>query len=1474
MRGFGRSVFAGTKIETFKITVLGVLKKIDFGGDMILIRVEDGPPVKQKSGISAGMSGSPIYINGKIIGALAFAWPFAREPVAGVTPIHQMLEAYAPGSGGREAGTGSLQPIGPPLVIGGKRIARVNVVPTAAEATAVSAQTLVMAPVATPVFISGMGRPALQQLQEKFGRYGLMAMPGPGRVESAAPVKLEPGAAVGAQLVEGDVDVTAIGTVTYVKGDRVIAFGHPLFGLGSVDVPMTTAYIHGIISSQEVSFKMGSPIQAVGHISQDRNWSIGGEVGKPARMVSAQFNIRDLDRGVSRAYAIRTIRHKQMTSALLYGSLVNAVGSVAPADEGTTRSTMEITAAGLPPIRRETVFSKGPRSSGFEALFADPFAAVPMGELLELLDTLENNKFAPVPVESLKVTIEVSQERDVATVERAYIDRKRAKPGETLRIGVVIQPFNKPKELKELELTLPRNLPSGRLQIGVSGGQSTARTLSWLGIQRPPARTLPQLLTNLAERERSSDLVVEVELPVVGVSASGLEFPNMPNSVAEVLAAANPSAVRLLRGHVRKILPTRWTLSGSQILSVQVEADERDKAGPIPLPGGFPGLTGLGSLFEELYRFGGSDGPGMDGSLDDDADEAAIPGEGVQALRRAGVQAFGRAGVPVGSVRSDGSDPSALNARTPARPNAFPQGPPKAPSWEELETLAQKDVDEIGLREAVSETERSAPGRHVARLPSVWRQASEAEFGQGKTTNVLITSAGELALAPAAAKLYDSAGQFLWGQATDRQGNVYVGTWLDGKVLRIDRSGAVSTVFRSEDPAIQALCIDRSDRLYVATLPTGTISRIAPDGSARTLCRLEGASIWALACDGAGNLYAATGSGGSQPGQGAARGEETAGGTGAPISGEGKLYRIDPDGKVSLLFTAPDRHFTALVADTGDGVYAGSYPKGKVYHINAAGKITPVYEVPNAAVQSLALDGQGNLYVGCSPRATIYKVSPDGAAQLWFQGTERHAMGIVAESDGTLTVAGGAGGKLYRIAPDRTVATLFSSETTYALSLSRDAAGNLFVTTAGPSRVYRLPATGAEGGSYLSPVHDAGAAARWGVLRWSGSTEAGSVRLQTRTGSTAFPDATWSDWSEARTVSGQPITSPAGQYIQYRALLAAGTHGPTTLRSVTLFYLTKNRSPEAAINAPAAEALWSGRRAIRWSAKDPDRDPLDAGVFYQREGKNTWTRIESGPHSGTLDLSSRPSPVGKVDQIGTENKEKGLDTEKAGEKRFGAGRLPGGFHSSVFLRDLRASLGNSKRPAKSGTRARKPRGEKKPEIPRLPAADPPGVEPRDAIDDSDTVELTEEGGAQAGWNTKLVPDGRYRLKVVVSDARANPTEPLSAEKISEWILVDNTPPTVRRSAIQRDRQGLPLRIPCSDAISYLTGADYRIDGGEWIGTACEDGVWDSTSETALLDATRLPSGSHTIEFRIQDAAGNSRRETISYTRAGGRGAKG
>lgn len=1362
MRGVGKSVFQGTHVETFKVTVLGVLRKIDFGGDMILIRVESGPVVRRNQGISSGMSGSPIYVDGKLIGALAYAWPFSKEPIAGVTPIHQMLEAFEPGSSGLHA-SGSLAPAGRPLAIGGQPISRVTVLPEAVAGHSPPPETLFLAPVATPLMVSGMGRAGIDALQRKLNRYNIVAMPGPGRVapgEIERAPKLEPGAAVGAQLVDGDVEITAIGTVTWVKGDRVVAFGHPLFGLGSVDLPMTTAYVHGVLSSAEVSFKLASPVATVGKVSQDRNWSIGGRLGEQASLVPSRFRIRDLDRGVSRDYSIRSIQHRNLTSLVIYSSLLNAIGSVAPPSEGTTRSTLEVTARGLPPVRRENLFVTGGRSTAFEQLFADPFAQLPMGELLQVLDTLENNPFGPIPVERIEVDVEITQSRRSATIERVYADRKRVKPGETVRVGVVIQPYHGEKETRELTLLVPKNIPAGRIQIGVAGGQSARRTLSWLGLQRPPARTVPQLLADIVERERNNDLVVEMTLPVAGLNASGRELPDLPNSLMELLLTASPTGVRAARGHQRQVVSTPWSLTGGQILSLVVETEERDKVGATPMPGLFPGLSYFGTLFEELYRYGSADAPvGDEAEHEEEGDEASLNGWEPGAR----------------SARHPSLAPLAQRGETQRHP---PIEPPRMPSWAELDELARREVSELSIDSLTSTGGR----RGLVRAASVWRQASARDFATGKPEGALITSKGEVRVAPKPLRVHHSADRFLLGQVADRNGNLYVGGWLDGGVLRVDREGRVTPFFDTGDVAVQALALDREENLYVGALPGGQITRIRPDGTATPLCKLENAYIWALQCDPAGNLYAATGN-------------------------EGKLYRVSPDGRAEVVFTAPDRHVWTLAAFHGNRdsdwrLYFSTYPKGKVYCLDGSGRVRAVFEAPKATVQSLATDATGNLYVGTSPRAAIYRIAPDGAVTTLLQSTERHVMSLATDAAGNLYAGVGPGGKLYRITPDKTVAMLFDPQTSYVLSLlvaprapeSKDGHEELLLATAGPGSIYRLPLDGAGEGVFVSAVHDAGGPARWGTLRWNAAPNGGPVRLQTRSGNTAYPDATWSDWSPVYdNATGQSVVSPPGQFIQYRALLHSADGKPAALQSVELYYMTRNRAPEVTLTAPAANAVWSGQKNIQWSAKDPDRDRLTYELFYAPEGSQAWKKLKGT--SGGSALESR----------------------------------------------LKGALAGAQKPADAGEAAEGTEAEEEEEDPESSAQ---------------STELL--------WNTRQVPDGRYRIKVVASDALANPTEPLTAEAISEVVIVDNTPPVIELNRAAQKGEAPPTEVWCRDALSPITGAEYRVGQGDWIGAAAADGIFDSPVEAIRIDPARLPPGHQTLTLRVRDAAGNERTATLPY----------
>ena len=1402
MKGYGKSVFEGTRIERFDVTVLGVLRKIDFGGDMILIRVDSGFPVSSGSGVSAGMSGSPIYVNDRLIGALAFGWSFTKQPVAGVTPIAQMLDNYRPGSAPAApsaALTGDLRPEGGPLKLDGQLFSRATVVPEPAlappGAAAHAGGTLYLSPVATPLMVSGMGRAGIDGMRRRFGRYSVLVQPGPGRAElpPGERPRIEPGSAVGVQLLGGDVDSTAIGTVTYVKGDHVIAFGHPMFGLGSIDLPMTTAYVHGVISSQSVSFKLGAPVETVGAISQDRNWSIGGRVGQTARTVPAEFLITDADRGVRREYRIVAAVHKDLTSQLLYESLLNAVNSVSPPSSGTTRGTLEIWPKGMPVIRRENVFAVGDRRSAIEQLFGDPFAGMPLVELMQILEVLENNAFGRVAVDRLRVTVDISEVRKTAAIERAYADRKRVKPGDRVKIGVVVQPVNAPKEFKEYEVEIPRNIPGGRLQIGVAGGSSAERVRQYMQVVRPQAKTLPQLVAQIADRERNSDLTIEVAQPVVGVSVAGREFPNLPNVVVEVLTGANPSGIRMIRSHTKQTHATPWVLSGGQLLTLQVDADEKDKSGQAAAPG--TGMFGgFGSLLD-LFRYGvggevdGDIGGGDDGLLDG-ADDGIM-----------------------GAYRI-GPAPRASDAR---RRGAAAPDDPKMPSFDELQRILDGDEDTTADAGAAGGGAVTSVRKSIARAPGLWKIDTAREFQGGKLDGVLISSRGAIALAPQAAPLLTAPERFFWAQATDRAGNVYVGGWLDGSILKIDPQGKSTRVFAGQDDvAISALTIDGDGTLYAAAEPTGTVYRIPASGEASVLCRLPEHRIWVLRRIG-DVLYAGTGS-------------------------EGHLYRIGMDGKVSVAFTAPDRHVFALTEDGSGGLYCGTYPRGKLFRLRSD-RVEPVYELPNATVTALASDTKGNLYVGTSPKASVIRITPAGDVSTLFQSREKHVFALLVDDAGYVYAGVGGQARVYRIAPDKTVSTLWDPQAAYVLSMTRDAEGNLYATTAGPTQVVRLSAKPASSGSFTSAVLNAGNLARWGAVRWSG-TPAG-IQIRTRSGNTAYPDATWSAWSASYSrAAGEPVTSPAGQYLQYRIVMeGSAAQAPPVLNGIELFYRARNRAPEITLKSPSAGELLSGTRPIRWTARDADGDRLKYDVYFAREGTDRWVKI--GTRSG-----KPASGDGALEEPGSE-----LSPDLAPTQGNASSR-------PVVL--ARRALGPQKsRPVRTRTRRR----------PLQSGAAGPSEVPTPSAPGEMAGELPEQAeeslddlmgdGPSLTWNTKRVSDGRYRVKIVVTDVLGSPDEAATAEVVSEVLQIDNSAPVLAQAPAARPGAP-PAEIAATDSGAYVASAEYRVDRGDWIGAAARDGIFDSPQETVVIRPTELKAGRHVLEVRVRDAAGNEATRRIPY----------
>ncbi|MFO0945971.1 MAG: SpoIVB peptidase S55 domain-containing protein [Planctomycetota bacterium] len=304
MTGYGITVLKGTQTERFLVEVIGVLKSYSPGRDMILVRVA-GLGL-EKTGVMSGMSGSPVYVNEKLLGAIAFTWPFGKEPIGGITPFSQMIE-YSKQVTSKEQWISDHREYlldRPYLVAADHESGTQASISIPASSSIPQAWGGQMVRLQTPLATSSMSTAAMEELTRVLGPMGMVPVQGGAASEHILAehmnAKIEPGGAMAVGLVTGDVSMSAIGTVTAVTGDRVHGFGHPFFGSGICEFPLQTAYIHTVIPRQTVSSKMGSAISTVGKVDADVSTCVAGWLGKSADMVPltvhVQSNISSLDK--------------------------------------------------------------------------------------------------------------------------------------------------------------------------------------------------------------------------------------------------------------------------------------------------------------------------------------------------------------------------------------------------------------------------------------------------------------------------------------------------------------------------------------------------------------------------------------------------------------------------------------------------------------------------------------------------------------------------------------------------------------------------------------------------------------------------------------------------------------------------------------------------------------------------------------------------------------------------------------------------------------------------------------------------------------------------------------------------------------------------------------------------------------------------------------------------------------------------
>ena len=580
MVGEALTVFQGTKPEPFKVRVISIMRQFLPKQDVILIRAED--PRVEFSGIAAGMSGSPVYVGGRLMGAIAYGWSFSKEPLGGVTPIETMLaERNRPRRSNRDLFT-EIAPDGLRTLTlaeggaGGAAVAIAAVCRQSAGATTRSvagtgAGTGAGSPephlvrVAVPLSVSGFDPRVMGELPAEFRAEGLVPVQGAGvgglrtrNDKGAAAGRLQPGSAIGIELVRGDMSMVGTGTVTYIDHDGVLAFGHPMFGAGEIYLPLVEAEIHAILPSVSQSMKLSSPVREVGALVQDRQSCVVGDLGARATMVPITVRISGPG-APPRLFRAEVARNRRLTPALASLVISNALMDAEPDVAEmvvTVNSTVGI--RGRKPLElRDEIFAP----EGVSRLsLAGTRGVRALGDLL-------GNPFQPVILDRLDVDVRVEYRRDVAEIVAVSLPGDEVRPGEAVRLRVTLRPYNGAEYTEIIPVVIPRTLAGGTTRIEVAAG-SVAKP------DTVPAESLSTYVDNFRRYFAPMSIVVGVQTADDGAALHGRLLPDLPGAAADTLRPGNQTRrAEAYRVVDRTVHPTTHLVTGRQEITVYVRDD-------------------------------------------------------------------------------------------------------------------------------------------------------------------------------------------------------------------------------------------------------------------------------------------------------------------------------------------------------------------------------------------------------------------------------------------------------------------------------------------------------------------------------------------------------------------------------------------------------------------------------------------------------------------------------------------------------------------------------------------------------------------------------------------------------------------------------------------------------------------------------------------------------------------------------------
>lgn len=589
MTGYGLTVFRGESPERFDVTVIDVLH--NFRPDMDLILVRTDHPILDHASTVAGMSGSPIYLDGRLAGAYAYGWPFGKDPIAGVTPIADMFaEMRRPV---RPDSFPGAEKIGRPLRPQRRRTAARQPAPDrrarlaglapftgergdVLERTSAHAERFGigrdvgprgMRQASTPLMLSGFTDRTAQLLGDQLESYGLMTLQtggGQRRGTPGATAQFVDGGAIGVQLIRGDISATGVGTVTHVGRNRVVAFGHPMLNAGEVGLPTSTARVLHVLASESRSFKIAEAAEPLGTLIHDRQPTIVIDPSLEAETVPVRLRVQGVTGAERTEWNMEVVSHRVLTPVLVFAAIANAMSATA-SDQAdilfTARSRVEIEGVGTVEVTDQGYASGGP-SDG---------RALSRLRLFDLMDAAFGNPFEESRVRAVDLELDVRFSRDLYRILDASVAHGEVDPGERINVHVVIRRFGQPDQVRIVPVEIPSHAAGKTIEIKVQAGDEVR-------LEHPQPRSLEDLVDMVRTGYAADQLAVSLKMPSRGLRFQGHVVRDLPASALDTLLFVNDTD----RGapfvtYDRQLVDVGEVLTGSATLRVRVRETPRER---------------------------------------------------------------------------------------------------------------------------------------------------------------------------------------------------------------------------------------------------------------------------------------------------------------------------------------------------------------------------------------------------------------------------------------------------------------------------------------------------------------------------------------------------------------------------------------------------------------------------------------------------------------------------------------------------------------------------------------------------------------------------------------------------------------------------------------------------------------------------------------------------------------------------------